>query len=129
MAINEKMWDLGVEVLADGQINLEQESGCGEMVRITLHPMQIRLLAERSGLLKQVPAATWPRGFHRRIERLRDHADDLLSLLDVVLCYPPGSPDTYEVTMARALLEKIDDMMADYFEEQTENIPTTTGGT
>ena len=49
--INEKMYDLGIELLDDGNINLEQDAGYGEMSRITLHPSQLRLIAERTGLL------------------------------------------------------------------------------
>ncbi|MBA3773996.1 MAG: hypothetical protein H0X13_16345 [Ramlibacter sp.] len=45
-----KIYDLAYEVNGD-TINLEQDLGCGEVDRITLHPIHLRLLAECTGLL------------------------------------------------------------------------------
>lgn len=42
--------DLNYEIHEDG-INLEQSGGCGEVDRVFLHRIHIRLLAEESGLL------------------------------------------------------------------------------
>lgn len=46
-----KIWDLAYEVDSDGGINLEQDAGCGDVERITLHPIHVRLLAEQAGIL------------------------------------------------------------------------------
>lgn len=45
-----KIYDLAYEVNGD-TINLEQDSGCGEVSRIDLHPIHLRLLAEEAGIL------------------------------------------------------------------------------
>lgn len=112
MTTTEKMYDLGIEFLDDGQINLEQDAGCGEVHRVTLHQVQLRLLAERAGLLEP---ATLPRGFQRRIERLRDQMHDLWQLLDSVPCMPPDSGPTDDVIAAGKILDEFDDLLADYF--------------
>lgn len=118
MTTTEKMLDLGIEFLEVGIIRLEQSSGCGETVLIDLHPCQLRLLAERAGLLEPVPAATWPRGFQRRIERLRNHAENLWQLLDSVPCCPPDSGPGDDVIAAGELLDEFDDLLADFFGEE-----------
>lgn len=46
-----QIYDLAYEVDEDGSVNLEQGAGCGEVSRITLHPIHVRLLAEEAGLL------------------------------------------------------------------------------
>lgn len=46
-----QIYDLSYEVDEDGGVNLEQDAGCGEVSRITLHPVHVRLLAEEAGIL------------------------------------------------------------------------------
>lgn len=46
-----QIYDLAYEVDEDGSVQLEQSAGCGEVSRITLHPVHVRLLAEEAGLL------------------------------------------------------------------------------
>jgi hypothetical protein len=46
-----QIYDLDFEIDIDGSINLEQECGLGEVSRITLHPIHLRLLAEEVGLV------------------------------------------------------------------------------
>lgn len=46
-----KIYDLAYEVDEDGSVNVEQDAGFGEVSRITLHPIHVRLLAEQVGLL------------------------------------------------------------------------------
>lgn len=50
----EKMYDLAFSI-DDQNIRLEQDSGIGEVHVIDLHPVQLRLLAERAGLLEPIP--------------------------------------------------------------------------
>ena len=58
MTTTEKMYDLSFDI--DGEsINLEQDSGCGKMAYIKLHPCQLRLIAEKAGILN--PSETQPK--------------------------------------------------------------------
>lgn len=45
-----KIYDLAYEISGD-TINLEQDMGCGEVSRMDLHPIHLRLLAEEAGIL------------------------------------------------------------------------------
>lgn len=45
-----KIYDLAYEIDGDA-IELEQGAGCGDVSRITLHPIHLRMLAEKTGLL------------------------------------------------------------------------------
>lgn len=51
--MKETIWSIDIEVLADGQVNLEQDSG-GETQNVFLHPTHVRFLFEHSGYLKPV---------------------------------------------------------------------------
>lgn len=44
-----QIYDLAYEVDEDGSVNVEQDAGCGEVSRITLHPIHVRLIAEQVG--------------------------------------------------------------------------------
>lgn len=115
MSALERMHDLSIEALPDGGIRLEQSAGSlGEPAVIDLHPMQVRLIAERAGLLAPNPVPTWPRGFIRRMERLRDAASELYSLLASVPSFPPGGSPTDDVIAAERLLDAFDDLLADF---------------
>jgi hypothetical protein len=111
-----QMHDLNFGQLEDGTIRLEQRDYCGEPTLVDMHPCQLRHVAESVGLL--VPAATtttrWPRGFVRRMERLRGQAHDLWALLDSVPCFPPGRGPTDDVMAAGDLLDNLDDLLADF---------------
>lgn len=115
--MTEIMFDLTFDQLDDGTIRLEQRDYCGGSVIIDLHPAQLRLLAEKAGLLAINPPAAWPRGFLRRLERLRGMADDLGRLLYSAPCFPPGSV-TDDVASAGHLMDAFDDLMADYFDDE-----------
>ncbi len=73
--LDQHMYDLGFEFNDDGNVSLEQDSGCGEVSRIDLHPCQIRLLAERAGLLAAPDPKLLDRLSERRVERLRTLAE------------------------------------------------------
>ena len=49
----EKIYDLTVNIDPDGAVNLEQDAGCGEVERILLHPIHVRHLAEKVGLIRE----------------------------------------------------------------------------
>lgn len=72
-----KLWDLQFDIEGD-DINLEQDMGCGDVARITLHTAHLRLLAERAGLI-QASAHADP---GRTIARLRRHLGILLDRIN-----------------------------------------------
>jgi len=71
-----KIFDLNFEIDGDN-IRLEQDAGIGEVHTVDLHLCQLRLLAERTGLLSPAPAVEWPRGFKQRLMRLQASVDYL----------------------------------------------------
>lgn len=69
--ITEHMYDLRIEPLPGGGLRLEQEAGSLEgAVVIDLHPAQIRLLAERAGLLATSTSPAIEKRVLARFERL-----------------------------------------------------------
>ncbi|MCX7167870.1 MAG: hypothetical protein NTV11_16565 [Rhodocyclales bacterium] len=66
----EKMYDLAWKIDGD-TVNLEQDGGCEGGIRVDVHISQLRLIAERAGLLSPMPAVAWPRGFKQRLLRLQ----------------------------------------------------------
>lgn len=71
----EKMYDLAWSVEGSA-INLEQDCGSGEVHRIDLHPMHVRMLAQRLGMFKGDENA-W-----RRVETLERRMRLLLARID-----------------------------------------------
>jgi hypothetical protein len=85
-----KLFDLSLEV--DGErVNLEQDAGCGEVHRMELHVMHVRLLASEMGLM-QGDANAWRRvaTLERRMRVLCDRICALDDRLWAVPVYPPG---------------------------------------
>jgi hypothetical protein len=72
-----QIYDLDYEIDTDGSINLEQDCGLGEVSRITLHPIHLRLLAEEAGL---VPASDLQA--NRTIARLSRQMRTLFQRID-----------------------------------------------
>jgi len=77
------IYDIAFEIRDDDFVQLEQDAGCGEVSRIDLHTSQLRLLAERAGLL----AAPDPRLIDRlsarhvsRIRALHDRLEEFFSV-------------------------------------------------
>jgi hypothetical protein len=81
----EKIYDLAFEIDGDS-ISLEQDAGCGEVDRVTLHAIHVRMLAEKTGLLPPAPPVNVDAD--RTIARLQrqllvlhsriDHLDDMI---------------------------------------------------
>lgn len=87
----EKMYDLAWKIDGD-VIRLTQEDGCGESSVVDLHTSQLRLLAERTGLLG-VYAQTES---ERRLERsIRLLLRKLIELQSVVLDQREYEPETW----------------------------------
>lgn len=83
---DERMTDLIILPLANGGLELLQQDGTDEADIIDLHPAQIRLLAERAGLL----AAPEPKLLERlsaahvlRLHALRDQIDEVIAELGI----------------------------------------------
>jgi hypothetical protein len=77
---DEHMADLTIKPLVDGGFELWQQSGIDEAGVIQLHPAQIRLLAERAGLLPAPDPKLLDRmsaAHIRRLRVLKDRIDEL----------------------------------------------------
>lgn len=78
-----KIYDIAYEIDGD-QINLEQESGCGEVSLLTLHRWQLAPLAELMGIVKAMPDGKSQKTITtltRRLNLLRDRIDFLADYL------------------------------------------------
>lgn len=72
---------LNIEVLADGVIRLENES-MGDSYVVDVHPMHLRLMAEKLGLVREATASDMPLlrdlgRYKRALLMLRDRAEQL----------------------------------------------------
>lgn len=86
-----RMYDLAWQIEGDN-IRLTQDNGCGESSVVDLHACQLRLLAERAGLLG-VDAQTES---ERRLERsIRLLLRKLIELQSVVLDQREYEPETW----------------------------------
>ena len=112
MATPEKMYDLEIEFLDDGRINLAQDSGCGEMVKVFLHPAQVRLIAERAGLATALPATIDSDLMVSQLKAIRDQAGALFEFLAGVPSFPPRDDEDEDVARARMLFEALDRLCA-----------------
>lgn len=73
----EHMMNLTIKPLANGGFELSQQTGLEDPAAIELHPCQVRLLAERAGLLTPDPTARMSARHMRRIRFLRDRIKQL----------------------------------------------------
>jgi hypothetical protein len=107
-----KLYDLAFEINGD-TINLEQDMGCGEVSRIDLHPMHLRLLCAEAGLFKG-DADAW-----REVEKLSRRIrllTDRINHLGEYLCLHSDSEHadlTYEQTYATATADLADEFVMD----------------
>ncbi len=80
-----KIYDIAYEVDAAGNVQLEQDAGFGEVSRIELHPIHVRLLAERVGILAPSSDIEADRAIARLCRQMRilhariDQLDDRLN--------------------------------------------------
>ena len=110
----ESMPALEIEILDDGTIRLEQSEGYGETDPIHLHPIQLRFVAEKAGLLDpQQPKM--PPGLEKRLRRILDSAELLRMFLAAVPSFPPRDEEDEDVALARRLEESLQDLLDDYF--------------
>lgn len=86
-----RIFDLAYEI--DGEsVQLEQDTGCGEIDRIALHPVHVQLLATELGMLRGDQDA-WRRveALERRLHILKDRIAVLDDMLWSTPVYPLGS--------------------------------------
>lgn len=110
-----KIWDLSYEVDGDS-IYLEQDAGIGEVHRMELHSIHLRLLATEAGLLKGNINA-WERveTLERRLSILVERIEELDAQLRSVPVFPPGSRgDDPELMLSGFLVDLGQEFVADF---------------
>jgi hypothetical protein len=109
-----KIYDLAYEI--DGEIiNLEQDMGCGEVSRVDLHPIHVRLLAEQIGILAPSSNIESDRTIARLCRQLRT----LYQRIDFLDTYLHTNSDSqhadlsYEQTYSTATWELAHEFVSD----------------
>jgi len=126
--LNDNIPELKIEFMADGMgdglILLEQDSG-GNVDRVAIHPIHLRYLAEKMGLVEtsdrqaQKTIAT----LTRRLLLLRDRIEHLDDLLMSVPCFPPGSgKDSMEDLYSSASLDLVNEFCAELDDVEPQEI-------
>lgn len=107
-----KIYDLAYEINGD-TINLEQDMGCGEISRIDLHPMHLRVLCTEAGLFRG-DADAW-REVEKLARRIRVLADRIEHLGEYLSLYSDSDHAdlSYEQTYANATLDIAEEFVAD----------------
>lgn len=119
-----KIWDMSYEVHGEC-INIEQDSGCGEVNAVSLHPIHLRLLATEAGLM-QGDQDAWRRveALERRLFRVRSRVEELDRWLAEDL--GKDSPDlALHSTFSAATLAILDEWCAEMTATQTQPEPST----
>ena len=114
--MNDRIPELKIESMGDksGLILLEQDSG-GNIDRVAIHPVHLRYMAEKMGMLEsRDPAAQKTIGaLQRRLLVLRDRLENLHDYL-VNHSDHRHADLSYEVTYATASLDIADEFCADF---------------
>lgn len=115
-----KIPDLSFEIEGDF-INLEQDAGCGEVDRLTMHRSQVALLASEMGVVRAPHDGEAQRTIaklERRLRVLRDRID----MLDEFLCNNSDHRHadlSYEVAFSSGTVDIADEFCADLDEGVT----------
>lgn len=115
-----KIYDIAYEINGD-EINLEQESGCGETSMLTLHRWQLAPIAELMGIVKAAPDGESQKTIAtltRRLNLLRDRIDFLADWLANNSDHEHADLD-YETTYARATSDIAEEFCADLMDTVT----------
>lgn len=107
-----KIYDLAYEINGD-TINLEQDLGCGEVSRVDLHPMHLRLLCAEAGLFRG-DADAW-REVEKLSRRVRLLAHRIEHLGEYLNLYSDSAHAdlSYEQTYATATADLAAEFVAD----------------
>lgn len=104
-----KIFDVAYEIEGD-DITIEQDAGCGEVHRITLHRIHLDQLARQAGLLNTPPSAIGNDLMSRHLTAIRDRALALYELLESTPIFPPRQEEPEDVELARKLYEAIEQL-------------------
>ena len=113
-----KMYDLEIEIKTADDIWLTQSADCGETATVSLHPLQIRHLAELAGLLEPSKLSNHPSALKKRLERIHGRLIDIHDDLAAVPVFPPGSGSSADDPGVNALwasITALEDLLDDYF--------------
>lgn len=127
--MTEHMYDVGFEFLENGTARLEQTAGSLEgATYIDLHPVQVRLLAERMGLLEpslQVPEPLVTEAHKRRLTALCDRIAEFYHCEHYFNEIFERCASSAEMWLhIRAIYEMADDLIADIGGTGTDATPT-----
>lgn len=121
--LNDNIPELKIEFMADGQgdglILLEQD-GCGNVDRVAIHPIHLRYMAEKMGLIEtsDPTAHKTIATLTRRMNLLRDRIDHLADWL-ANHSDSKHADLTYEQTYARATADIADEFCVELVDVAT----------
>jgi hypothetical protein len=95
-----QIYDLAYEVDEQGDVQLEQDAGCGEVARVTLHPIHVRLLAEEAGILAPSSDLEANRTIARLCRQMRVLHDRISQLDDLLNSVAQRGHEDLEAEMA-----------------------------
>lgn len=110
-----KIYDLAYEFNENSEVLIEQDTGCGEVDRVILHPIHLRLLCTELGMFNGSESA-WRQvaTLTRRLKLLRARVETLHDMLVSMPVYPPGAgDDSSENLFSEATLEMANEFCAE----------------
>lgn len=131
--MNETIPQLTIEKNEDGTITLEQD-GLGTEDRVTVHPIHLRLMAERLGLVRQAIASEKELlrdmdRLKRNMLRVREHALQLQHKFKTGADWVEADL-TFEMGLINTLVDlldmAVDDFVDDFAPSEPEPYPRTT---
>lgn len=127
--MNETIPDLTISTTTDELIELEQQNGLDDPDRIQIHPLHVRLMAERLGLVStsDPEAARTVATMARRLGVLHARIDHLAEWLAVHSDHKHADL-SYEMTYARATADIADEFCAELSAQQADETPTAGHG-
>lgn len=115
--IDENIPSLKIEPCEDGTVMLEQD-WCGNVERVAIHPIHLRFMAEKLGMVPAVTAqemeqayraATW----ERRLRVLCGRIEKLDAMLRAIPVFPEGKDDDPLSIFSAATRELAQEFCAD----------------
>lgn len=114
---DENIPSLKIEPCEDGTVMLEQD-WCGNVDRVSIHPIHLRFMAEKLGMVPAVTAqemeqahraSTW----ERRLRVLCSRIERLDEMLQAVPVYPEGKDDDPATVFSAATRELAQEFCAE----------------
>lgn len=123
--LTENIPQLGIESNDDGTITLEQDCS-GNVDRVTIHPIHLRLMAERLGLLEKLSANTEQptraeqardlNRLKRNMLRVREHSLELQHLFKTSADWRHADL-TFEMGLINTLVDLLDMAVDDFVDD------------